>query len=533
MSKVTASQSAAILAIAGLIGLAGCMVGPSYHPPKPIISARFGESPFKAGKMPPGWVKAAPDMAQFPKGDWWTIFRDPQLNQLEGMVATSNQSLKEYEAQYRKAAAMIDSVAAQLYPTLNGKFSFGRTMHGTGSTNSATGGSTGYYGAGGNHNPPPHNSWTTMPTASWTVDVWGTVRRQIQEQIRSTQADAALVANMKLSYELQLAEDYFSMRYQDSLIDLYGRNVKLYAENLHILENQMKAGVTDPASVLQAQYQYQSTQASYANAHVARAQYEHAIAVLVGKPPAWLHLPHDPLPNTLPPPPVALPSTLLERRPDIAQAERNMASMNAEIGYEIGAFYPQITLTANYGYAGNPLMSLFDIGMLTWSLGAGATETIFEGGSRAAAVRSAVADYDDAVANYRQTVLSALQDTEDQLSNLRYLGEQKEKVNDALTTANQAVRVAMNEYMAGTQIYTTVISAQQAALSYAQNALGVQNQRYQAELKLITDLGGGWSRKDLPSTGALLPDNPLVPAPILPNTNGVLNPDGKPAHIEP
>lgn len=480
-------------------------MGPDYHRPKAIISEYFKEAP-----PPEGWVKSRPDMATIPKGKWWLIFNDPTLNDLEERVDQSNQSLKQYEAQYRKARAMIDSVRANLYPTLNGQFTFNRNGKGTVLPD----------GTGGTYTKNlATNTWTTGPSASWTIDVWGAIRRQVQQQVTAAQSSAALLANMRLSYELDLATDYFDLRYQDSLIDLFTRNVGLYRHNLEILENQLAAGVADPTSVLQARYQLQSTQASLANAHIARSQYEHAIAVLTGRPPADVTMPEAPLPFTLPPPPQALPSTLLQRRPDIAQAEREMESYNAEIGYRIGSFFPEFTFNASYGYSGNPLNKLIQTAMRTWSLGAGANETLFAGGARTAAVREAEADYDNAVASYRQTVLTALQDTEDQLSNLRYLNEQMTYQNMALKSAQDAVRVSMNEYLAGTQIYTTVITAQQTALQYEENRLQIQQQRFLSEIRLITDLGGGWSVDDLPSKDSLQLNNPFVPSLMQKNKN--------------
>ncbi|KXV12099.1 efflux transporter outer membrane subunit [Gluconobacter oxydans] len=502
----------ALLGAATLPFLSGCiggMVGPNYHRPKAIISAKFKEAP-----PPPGWQMAAPDLAKMPKGDWWTVFNDPVLNDLEERVARSNQSLKEYEAQYRKAAATIDSIRAQLFPTLSGKFSFNRYAQGSSAQNTS-GGFT--YTSTQSYTT---NTWTTGPSASWTVDVWGMIRRQVQEQVAATQADAALVANMRLSYQLQLAQDYFDLRYQDSLIALYARNVDLYRHNLEILQNQLEAGVADPASVLQARYLLQSTQASLSNAHIARSQYEHAIAMLTGRAPAELTLAPSPLPETIPPAPAAVPSMLLQRRPDVAQAERNMEAYNAEIGYEIGAFFPQVTLSASYGYSGNPLQQLIQTATRTWSLGAAATETIFEGGSRSAAVRSAEADYDNAVATYRQTVLAALQDTEDQMSGLHYLDQQLALQNAAVKSAQAAVQVSMNEYLAGTQIYTTVITAEQNALQYQETQLSVRQQQFLAEVKLITDLGGGWTTQQLPSKNSLQTDNPLLPSFIQRDKNG-------------
>lgn len=479
--------------------LGGCMVGPHYHRPKPIISTHFKEA-----APPPGWQKARPDMSALPKGEWWRIFNDPTLNKLEEEVERSNQNLKEYEAQYRKARTLIDSIKANLFPTLSGKFSFNRSSQGATLPDSLNGGTHTVTNV--------TNTWTTGPDVNWTIDVWGMIRRQVQQQVTASQASAALLANMRLSYQLQVANNYFNLRYQDSLIHLYQRNVTLYRHNLTILSNQLDAGVADPTSVLQARYQLQSTEASLANAHVARAQYEHALAVLTGRPPAALTIASGDLTDTVPPAPDMLPSELLERRPDIAQAERQMESYNAEIGYRIGAFYPQINLSGSYGYSGNPIEHLIQTATRTWSLGAAATETIFQGGARTAAVREAEADYDNAVATYRQTVLSALQDTEDQLSNLHYLNDVYRYQKDAVKSAEGAVRVSMNEYLAGTQIYTTVITAQQTALQYEQNKLQVQQQRLLSEVRLITDLGGGWTTHDIPSKNSLQTDNPLLPS---------------------
>lgn len=488
------------LVIGSSLLLGGCiLVGPDYHRPKAVISERFKEAP-----PPKGWRRAEPHLASIPKGQWWIVFHDPLLNKLEEEVSRSNQNLKQYEAQYHKARAMIDSIRANLYPTVNGKFSFNRNSQGGKSSDGANGFTY--------TKTFTTNTWSTGPSVSWTVDIWGTVRRQIQQQVTAAQSSAALLANMRLSYQLDLATDYFNLRYQDSLIDLFTRNVALYKKNLSILENQYAAGVADPTNVLQARYQLQSTRANLANAHIARAQYEHAIAVLTGHPPADLTIPAGKLPDIIPPPPEAIPSILLERRPDVAQAEREMESYNAEIGYEIGAFFPQITLSSSYGYSGNPLDQLIQTATRTWSLGAAASETIFAGGSRTAAVREAEDDYDNAVASYRQTVLNALQDTEDQLSNLHYLQDQKTMQEQAVQSAEDAVRVSMNEYLAGTQIYTTVITAQQTALQYEQTRLQIQQQRFQSEVRLIADLGGGWDRESLPSKDSLQQDNPLIPS---------------------
>ncbi|MFC0511667.1 MULTISPECIES: efflux transporter outer membrane subunit [Asaia] len=482
--------------------LSGCfMVGPDYHRPHAVISAKFKEAP----KPPPGWGVAQPQLAEASKGAWWEIYHDPQLNWLESQVAISNQNVKQYEAQYRKAEATIDSIRAQLFPTLSGSFSFSRNAQG-GSSRSASTGSVVNYSS-----TTTVNTWNTGPSASWTLDVWGRIRRQIQQQVTATQASAADLANAQLSYQSQLANAYFNLRYQDSLKKLYQDNVGYFQQALTIVQNQVDAGVTDPSSLWQARYQLQQTQAQATQAGVARAQYEHAIAVLIGRAPADLSIPVGTLTTTLPTPPTAVPSLLLQRRPDIAAAERNMEGYNAEIGYYIAAFYPEISVSATYGYSGNPLQTLIQAATRFWSLGASSTETLFNGGARTAAVRSARADYDASVATYRQTVLTALQGVEDNLSNLRILNEQMIDQDVAVKSAQEAVRVSMNEYIAGTQTYTTVLTSQQNALSYEVQALGIHQNIAISHVDLIVALGGGWDVSQLPSKASLQTNNPLLP----------------------
>ncbi|GAN53638.1 efflux transporter outer membrane subunit [Tanticharoenia sakaeratensis] len=494
--------------------LSGCMVGPNYHRPAAITSQRFKEQP-----PPPGWQYAQPTLAEAPKGPWWEVFNDPQLDQLEQQVAISNQNVKYYEAAYRYAASMVDSVRAQLYPTVTGTFGFTRNSYGASSR--ANGGTTGFT------TKTITNTWQTYPEASWSPDIWGKVRRQIQQQVTATQASAAELAAMTLSYQSTLAQDYFSLRYEDSLITLLDRNVNYYQQAYKIVSNQVTAGTADPTTALQARYQLESTRAQATQARAARAQWEHAIAVLVGKTPADLNIPAGALPDRLPAPPSAIPAVMLQRRPDIAEQERNMESANAEIGIDIAAFYPTPTLTAEYGYQGNPLTQLIQAGTQFWSLAASSSETIFNGGARTAAVRSAYAQYDEAVATYRQTVLTAFQDTENDLSNLRIYTQQLDQENTAVGAANEAVRVSMNGYLAGIDIYTTVITAQQNALTYEQDALAIREQLAINSVTLVTDLGGGWDPASLPTKNSLQTDQPLLPGFIQHDKQGA-----RPASVE-
>ncbi|NHO31164.1 efflux transporter outer membrane subunit [Acetobacter fallax] len=500
----------AILILTPLM-LSGCMVGPDYKRPEAIISPKFKEL-----RPAPGWNYAAPSLAAAPKGKWWEIYNDPLLNSLEERVAINNQNVIQYEARYRQARAAINSIRAELYPTLSGSLSFNRNSTGRGSRNASSGVLVNYGTGDTETSYTPSNSTETTygmgPTASWDLDLWGAIRRQVQAQVTEAQATAADLANAALSYQVQLATAYFNLRYQDSLKDLLHRNVIFYERSFQITNNQFQAGVADPTAVLQARTQLEQTRAQEVQAGIARAQYEHAIAVLAGEAPADLNIAPGMLPRAIPAIPVSVPATLLQRRPDIAAAERRMEEYNAQIGAAIAAFYPDVKLTASYSYSGDPVGALVQVANRIWSLGAAATETIFEGGARTAAVHEADANYNAYTATYRQTVLTALQNTEDQLSNLRILADQATQQEIALNAANQAVTVSMNQYLAGTEIYTTVITAEVTALSNAETALAIQQSRIVDSVTLIGALGGGWDAASLPSKGSMQTDNPFLPS---------------------
>ena len=502
LSRSSLSGRSLLKAMAALITptiLSGCiLVGPDYKRPKAVLSAKFKET-----QPAPGWSKAQPDMAAIPKGTWWTIYNDPVLNELESQVSISNQNLKKYEAQYRNAQALVMAAQANLYPTLTGGLNFSRNSQGgTATSTSGTQYSTGR----------TRNTYAAQLSADWTVDIWGKIRRQIQEQVTAAQASAADLANARLSYQSQLAQDYFELRYQDSLKALLERNITLYEHTLAIVQAQHQGGTMNGNDVWQAQNQLDAARANATATDVTRSEYEHAIAVLIGRPPAELSLSRNALPASIPEIPVSIPASLLQRRPDIASAERAMEQYNAEIGVAIGAFYPQLSLSAAYGYSGNPVQSLIQVSNRIWSLGASASQTIFAGGARTAAVEEANADYDSAVATYRQTVLTALQDTEDQLSSLRILKQQAEEQKHAVQSAIHAADVSVSQYKYGTAIYTTVLTSQRSALSSQQTALQIQQNRLLASVKLIADMGGGWNIDELPSKNYLQRHNPLVPA---------------------
>jgi len=494
-----------VLAVCLAVG--GCMVGPDYHRPAAIVSARYKEL-----APAPGWQRATPSLASARKGDWWLIYDDPMLDGLEAQVVVSNQNVKSAEAAYRQARALVDEARAGLFPTLAGSFNDTRSAFGSGGrtvSSTLVGGLSQYSGSG-----TTQTTYQLEGTASWDLDVWGRIRRQVESDVAGAQVSAADLANAALSAQAELATAYFDLRTEDTLQDLLDRTLASYAESLRITQNQYNAGYlnTSPIALLQAKTQLEQTRAQAISVGVARSQDEHAIAVLTGRPPAALSLAPQLLARRVPPIPVTLPALLLQRRPDIAAAERTMEQENALIGVEIAAFFPDISLSAAYGWSGDPIGALIQLSSRVWSLGVAASENIFEGGLRSAAVRAARATYDEAVANYRQTVLTALQDTEDDLAGLRILGEEAEAQARAVALSEQAVTVALNQYRAGVVDYTTVVTSQTTALSNEESAISIQQQRLVDSVSLIQQMGGGWTTADLPSKDQLQTNNPLVPA---------------------
>jgi NodT family efflux transporter outer membrane factor (OMF) lipoprotein len=481
-----------LVGLGAALALAGCMVGPDYKRAEAPVPAAFKEAP------PAGWKVARPaDSVE--RGAWWAIFHDPQLDGLERQIDVTNQTLKQAEANYRAAQAQVRVARGALFPTV---------ALSPGATRSSNGRSGGNGFSAGNFTS---TSYSLQASASWEIDVWGRVRRQVESDVAAAQVSAADVANARLSAQATLAIDYFELLGSDALQALLEDTVRQYRRALQIAQNQYDAGVAARSDVITAQTQLLSTQAQLINTGVARAQYEHAIAVLTGHAPAELTLARGKLPSIVPQIPLALPASLLERRPDIAAAERAMAEGNALIGVAVAAYYPAVNLTALFGYAGNPLGSLISAANRVWSLGASASETLFEGGTITANVAVTRANYDAQVASYRQTVLTALQNVEDGLSDLRILEQQAAAEDAAVKAANQAVQIALNEYQAGTQAYTTVVTAQATALADAETALSVQTSRLVDEVALVEALGGGWSVADLPGKDSLQPVLPAGP----------------------
>jgi NodT family efflux transporter outer membrane factor (OMF) lipoprotein len=329
-------------------------------------------------------------------------------------------------------------------------------------------------------------------SADWTPDIWGKIRRQVQGDQAAAAVSAADLANATLSAQAALASDYVDLRASDAAIGLYQQTVAADAQSLRITQNQVNAGVATPLDEVTAQAQLDAAEADLTSAGEARAQYEHAIAVLAGHTPAELSIPPGPQIKVAPVVPPGVPSQLLERRPDIAAAERGMAEANAQIGVAVGAFYPDISLSALGGYSGDPVTSLFKASNALWSLGANASQTVFDGGTRSATVQAAQYGYDASVQTYRATVLTAFQQVEDQLVALRVLAKQAQEEQAAVAAAGQEVQIALNEYQAGTVAYTTVVSAQLTLLGDQQAVLAVQQNRLLASIGLVEALGGGY-----------------------------------------
>jgi len=457
-----------LLAGAAVLSAAACAVGPDYEKPPTPISATFKEQA--------GWKASEPNDA-IDRGAWWSVFKDPVLDGLERKVAISNQNLKAAEAAYRQARAVVDQARASFLPTVGANGSAARSHAG----------------------PVTGNSYAVSVGASWELDLWGGIRRTVEGDVATAQASAAQLANVRLSAQATLAIDYFELRYQEQLKQLLDRTIEDYKRSVQITQNQYNAGVAAKADLLSAQTQLLNAQSQEVNSGVLRASLEHAIAVLTGEAPGDVTIPTGSFTTDVPVAPAGVPSALLERRPDIAAAERTMAAANARIGVAIAAYFPNLTLSPSYGFQGGSLSHLFSSPYNVWSLGATLADTIFDAGARSAQVEQARALYDQNVAQYRQTVLTALEQVEDQLSTLRILEQQNVIENQVVATAREAARLTLNQYKAGTVPYSSVITAQATALSTEQTALAVTENRLVASVTLIEALGGGWDSSQLPS----------------------------------
>ena len=470
----------AALALAAT-ALAGCAVGPSYVRPSAPLSPTFKEAA--------GWSPAAPADA-LDRGDWWSLFGDPVLDGLEARVKVSNQNIAAAEAAYRQARALVSEQRAALFPTVN--LNAGATRSGNGGGGGTVvvnpdGTTTTSGGSGGSR-----SNYRVTLGASWEPDVWGRIRRTIEGARADAQASEADLASATLSAQGELAANYFSLREADAEIAIDQATVDGYRRTTQITQNRFNAGTVPHSDLLQAQTQLNNAQANLAGAQQQRAVFEHAIAVLVGEAPGNFSLPPAAWTQSAPAIPPGVPSTLLQRRPDIAAAERRMAAANAQIGVQRAAYFPDLTLSGSYGFAASALSGLFSASNSLWSYGLAAAETVFDGGARKARVKGAKAGYDQAVAQYRQTVLTALQDVEDQLAATRALEAQYILRRQAATAADAAAVMVENQYQAGLVSYVEVFTAQTSAYAARTALVQAQAQQQTTAVALIQALGGGW-----------------------------------------
>ena len=492
------SRGKGLLVLPIALLLSACLVGPDYHRPPAPVTPQFKEAQ--------GWAPSQP-AAAIDKGAWWSVYQDPVLDRLERQVAVSNQNVAQFVAAYRQARQLVAETRSTLFPTLtaNGSATDQKSPGGGGST---TAGGT-VISSGGNG---PVSFFSGSVEASWTPDLWGRIRRQIENATTTAQADAGDIVNARLSAQGDLANDYFLLRSSDAQAKLLRDTDAEYQRYLKLVTNQYRAGYVSQATVLSAQTQLLGTQASLTDLASARAQYEHAIAMLIGVPPAELTIaPTDVLATAVPVAPAGLPSTLLQRRPDISAAERRVDAANALVGVQEAAFYPDVVLSGTEGQENTSFGDLARAASNYWSVGATLAETVVDFGERRAAVRAAAANRDAAVATYRQTVLAAFQGVEDQLAILRTLQTEIVQRQETEQAARRNYQVTLNEYRAGTIDYLNVITAAAQELSAAQSVITTQQDRLQASATLIQDLGGGWDVGDLPGDSyRKLPSHPPV-----------------------
>lgn len=483
-----------LLQLAVLAALGGCTVGPAYHRPGTDAPQAYKELTAAQFKDTDGWKVAVPQ-DQIIRGQWWELFGDPQLSALEEQVKSSNQTVAAAYASFMQARALVRQAQAQYWPTLTVGASVTRSHQ------PAIGAAAGATGTGSATGPTSGNEFSLPFDASWTPDLWGRVRNLVKGNIAAAQASAADLANAQLTAEAELAVDYFQLRSQDQLIALTNATVKAYSESLDYNRAQFETGIGSDEAVAQAQVQLETTEAQATNLGIARAQYEHAIAVLVGQPASTFSVPTI-TQNVQPPAiPLGVPSQLLERRPDVAADERLMAQANAQIGVADAAYFPTLTLSASAGFESTTAADWLTWPARFWSVGPSLSETIFDGGLRSATVAQYRAAYDQAVATYRQTVLTAFQQVEDNLASLRILSQELRQQDLAVTFSQRYVNLATDRYRLGLDPYLDVITAQTSLFSNQQTAVTLRLQQLTASVQLIEGLGGGWDASQLPTSG--------------------------------
>jgi NodT family efflux transporter outer membrane factor (OMF) lipoprotein len=479
-SFVTASALAALA-----IAMNGCSVGPKYHPPVTQAPPAYKESPTQF-KESEGWKVAQPGDAML-RGKWWEIFRDHELNTLEEQLNINNQNVKQFFENYMAARAIVREARSQYFPVVTTSPSVTRTRSsGTLSSNSFFTGAT--------------STLVSAPIeASWQPDLWGRIRNTVRADQNAAQVSAADLENERLSEQASLAEFYFEIRGQDALQKILNETVEADRKSMELAKARYETGIDTMISLVQAKGALEAAQALAINAGLARAQFEHAIATLIGKPASSFSVAVKPMTTAPPPIPIGVPSQLLERRPDIAAAERAMSEANAQIGIATAAYYPNLTLSASVGLESSTFLNLFNWASRIWSIGASASETLFDAGLRRATVQQFIATYNAALAGYRQTTLNAFQQVEDSLAGVRIQSQQVLREKEAVQSAETSLKLELGRYETGIDPFLSVVIAQNTLLANQQTLVATQVSEMTSAVQLILALGGGWDRSQLPT----------------------------------
>jgi NodT family efflux transporter outer membrane factor (OMF) lipoprotein len=485
LSQAFASSAVLLLSVSAVTG---CMVGPKYHAPAPtqIAAPNYKESTVNFQDAD-GWKVASPSDAML-RGNWWEVFHEPELNALEEQLNINNQNIKQYFQQYMEARALIAEARSQYWPTItaNPGWSRSRSSSNLGSSSTANPGHTA-------------SLWAAPLDVSWEPDLWGKIRNEVREAQYGAQVSAGDLENEKLTEQASLAEFYFEIRGQDMLQQILNQTVSADQKALDSNQGAYDAGTGDQISVVEARATLQAAQSAAINVGISRAQYEHAIAVLIGKVPTDFSIPVKPMVYAAPAVPTGVPSQLLERRPDVAAAERTLAEANATIGIGYGAFFPQVTISAGGGFEASTLKHLFDWASRTWSIGPSASQVIFDGGLYRAELHQYQATYNADLATYRQTSLTAFQQVEDALAETRLYSQQILRQEEATKSSQQYLDMEMQRYNTGVDPYIDVVTAQTTVLGNQQTLNSLQVEEMTSAVTLVQALGGGWNASQLPT----------------------------------
>ncbi|SNT43627.1 efflux transporter, outer membrane factor (OMF) lipoprotein, NodT family [Granulicella rosea] len=466
--------------------LQGCNVGPRYTAPVTPAPPTFKEAAPQQSSDGTTWVPANPQDATL-RGNWWELYQEPELNALEEKLNTSNQNIAQSFQNFMAARAQVKQARASYFPTVSVGPSY---------TRGRTSGTEGAQVAGSNLNS---NDFSLPFDVSWEPDVWGRIRNTVREYANAAQVSAADLANVRLSQQANLAEYYFELRGQDALIGLYEKTVVAYRENLRLTQVRSRTGVDTEQAVAQAELSLKTAIAAETNLRISRAQYEHAIALLTGQAASSFSMPVHPLTTAVPAIPIGVPSQILQRRPDIAAAERSMAQANALIGVETAAYYPSFSIGGSIGLESSKLTNLFTWPSRFFSVGPSASETLFDGGLRRGLLDQYKAQYEANAAAYREAVLTAFQQTEDYLAAERLLGQQRREQQEAIAAAQRYYDLSNIRYKTGVDTYLNVFTAETSLLSNQQTAISLYVQQMTSTVQLIQAVGGGWDTSQLPT----------------------------------